>query len=160
MDVASRLLQAAVEGMCSTATDTNAFQGRQHLVVRLAHVQDHRQTAVDGQLELGDEHLALPRPADRRGVSGQALYQSFPDVAAVLEGIATVGHDLEIDRIDVALDQEVTRALALQAPVAADLRLPSNIIAQDVTGTVTRVEIDPDRFLPDVARRNNVWERR
>jgi len=30
--------------------------------------------------------------------------------------------DLEIDRIDVALDEEVTRALALQAPVAADLR--------------------------------------
>ena len=30
--------------------------------------------------------------------------------------------DLEIDRIDVALDEEVTRVLALQAPVAADLR--------------------------------------
>ena len=30
--------------------------------------------------------------------------------------------DLEIDRIDVTLDEEVTRALALQAPVAADLR--------------------------------------
>jgi phosphate transport system protein len=30
--------------------------------------------------------------------------------------------DLEIDRIDVALDEEVTRALALQQPVAADLR--------------------------------------
>jgi phosphate transport system protein len=30
--------------------------------------------------------------------------------------------DLEIDRVDVALDEEVTRALALQAPVAADLR--------------------------------------
>jgi phosphate transport system protein len=30
--------------------------------------------------------------------------------------------DLEIDRIDVALDEQVTRALALQAPVAADLR--------------------------------------
>lgn len=36
---------------------------------------------------------------------------------------AEVYHDdLEIDRIDVALDEEVTRALALQAPVAADLR--------------------------------------
>ena len=30
--------------------------------------------------------------------------------------------DLEIDRIDVALEGQVTRALALQAPVAADLR--------------------------------------
>jgi phosphate transport system protein len=30
--------------------------------------------------------------------------------------------DLEIDRIDVTLDEEVTRALALQSPVAADLR--------------------------------------
>jgi phosphate transport system protein len=30
--------------------------------------------------------------------------------------------DLEIDRIDLALDEEVTRVLALQAPVAADLR--------------------------------------
>jgi phosphate transport system protein len=30
--------------------------------------------------------------------------------------------DLEIDRIDVALDEDVTRALALQQPVAADLR--------------------------------------
>jgi len=30
--------------------------------------------------------------------------------------------DLEIDRIDVALEEQVTRALALQAPVAADLR--------------------------------------
>ena len=30
--------------------------------------------------------------------------------------------DLEIDRIDVALDEEVIRVLALQAPVAADLR--------------------------------------
>jgi phosphate transport system protein len=30
--------------------------------------------------------------------------------------------DLEIDRLDVALDEEVTRALALQSPVAADLR--------------------------------------
>ncbi|MDB4433474.1 phosphate signaling complex protein PhoU [bacterium] len=30
--------------------------------------------------------------------------------------------DLEIDRIDVALDEEVTRALALQSPVGVDLR--------------------------------------
>jgi phosphate transport system protein len=30
--------------------------------------------------------------------------------------------DVEIDRIDVALDEDVTRALALQSPVAADLR--------------------------------------
>jgi phosphate transport system protein len=30
--------------------------------------------------------------------------------------------DLEIDRIDVALEEEVIRVLALQAPVAADLR--------------------------------------
>ena len=31
--------------------------------------------------------------------------------------------DLEIDRLDVAIDTGVLKALALQAPVAADLRL-------------------------------------
>lgn len=37
---------------------------------------------------------------------------------------ATVAHDdLEIDRLDVAIDEGVLKALALQAPVAADLRL-------------------------------------
>jgi hypothetical protein len=26
-----------------------------------------------------------------------------------------------------------------------------------VQGTVTRVEVDPEQFFPDVNRRNNVW---
>jgi phosphate transport system protein len=39
-------------------------------------------------------------------------------------GLATAvqGDDLEIDRIDLVLEEQVTRTLALQAPVAADLR--------------------------------------
>jgi phosphate transport system protein len=40
--------------------------------------------------------------------------------AAFAEEVA--GDDLEIDRLDVAVDEAVLKALALQAPVAADLR--------------------------------------
>jgi phosphate transport system protein len=48
-------------------------------------------------------------------------------VRAVLERNAALaqevaGDDLEIDRLDVAIDEAVLKALALQAPVAADLR--------------------------------------
>jgi phosphate transport system protein len=39
---------------------------------------------------------------------------------ALAEEVA--GDDLEIDRLDVAIDEAVLKALALQAPVAADLR--------------------------------------
>jgi phosphate transport system protein len=37
-------------------------------------------------------------------------------------GMSVQGDDLEIDRLDVAIDDAILRALALQAPVAEDLR--------------------------------------
>ena len=48
-------------------------------------------------------------------------------VRAIVErshGLAdeVAGDDLEIDRLDVTIDEAVLRALALQAPVASDLR--------------------------------------
>ena len=47
----------------------------------------------------------------------RAVWERDAGLAAEVQG-----DDLEIDRIDVALEGQVTRALALQAPVAADLR--------------------------------------
>jgi phosphate transport system protein len=47
----------------------------------------------------------------------RAVWERDAGLAAEVQG-----DDVEIDRIDVALDEEVTKALALQQPVAADLR--------------------------------------
>jgi hypothetical protein len=35
----------------------------------------------------------------------------------------------------------------------------SQIVTLDAAAPVTRVEIDPQRYLPDVQRANNVWSR-
>jgi phosphate transport system protein len=47
----------------------------------------------------------------------RAVLERDPALAAQV-----AGDDLEIDRLDVAIDEAVLKALALQAPVAADLR--------------------------------------
>jgi phosphate transport system protein len=49
--------------------------------------------------------------------SMRAVFERDPALAAQV-----AGDDLEIDRLDVAIDEAVLKALALQAPVAADLR--------------------------------------
>lgn len=59
----------------------------------------------------------------------QAVIERRDDLARALPA-----DDLEIDRIDVAIDQMVMRAVALQAPVAEDLRkiLAIKMIATDL----------------------------
>lgn len=47
----------------------------------------------------------------------RAVFERDAELAAQVKG-----DDLEIDRLDVDLDEAVTKALALQSPVAADLR--------------------------------------
>jgi len=49
--------------------------------------------------------------------SMRAVFQRDPALAAQV-----ADDDLEIDRLDVAIDEAVLKALALQAPVASDLR--------------------------------------
>jgi phosphate transport system protein len=60
-------------------------------------------------------------------MAGRAEAILDKSVRAVLERDAELagqvaGDDLEIDRLDVTIDEAVLKALALQAPVAADLR--------------------------------------
>ncbi len=59
IDILLRLLQAAVEGMHDTATDTQSFQRGQHLVVRLQHMQDDRQLCVARNQQLRLEQCLL-----------------------------------------------------------------------------------------------------
>jgi phosphate transport system protein len=58
-----------------------------------------------------------------------ALFERRPELAAEVQE-----DDLEIDRLDVAVDEAVLRSLALQAPVADDLRrlLAAYTIATDL----------------------------
>ena len=59
----------------------------------------------------------------------RAVLERDPDLARQVDG-----DDLEIDRLDVAIDEAVLRALALQAPVADDLRrvVAAKMIATDL----------------------------
>lgn len=59
----------------------------------------------------------------------RALFERNPELALQIRD-----DDLEIDRLDVAVDESVLRSLALQAPVADDLRrlLAANDIATDL----------------------------
>lgn len=69
--------------------------------------------------------------------------------------------DLEIDRIDVQVDEEVLRVLALQAPVASDLREVVAIkmiatdlervgdLARNIAKSAARLAIQADVFVPD-----------
>src|SRR5512147_2995718 len=59
----------------------------------------------------------------------RALFERNPELAHEVQD-----DDLEIDRLDVAIDEAVLHSLALQAPVANDLRrlLSANDIATDL----------------------------
>jgi phosphate transport system protein len=59
----------------------------------------------------------------------RAVWERAPELADEV-----AGDDLEIDRLDVAIDEGVLKALALQAPVAEDLRevLAIKMIATDL----------------------------
>ena len=62
----------------------------------------------------------------------QALFERNPTLAAEVRE-----DDLEIDRLDVAVDEAVLRSLALQAPVADDLR--RLLAAYDIATDLERV---------------------
>ena len=63
----------------------------------------------------------------------RALFARDPELAEQVRG-----DDLEIDRLDVALDEAVLRSLALQAPVADDLRRV--LAAKDIATDLERVD--------------------
>jgi phosphate transport system protein len=65
-------------------------------------------------------------------ILAKALQAFFARDAALAESVRA--DDLEIDRLDVAIDEAVLRSLALQSPVADDLRrvLAANDIATDL----------------------------
>jgi len=64
--------------------------------------------------------LALQMGTRAEGILDKALRAAFGRDAALATEVA--GDDLEIDRLDVEIDAEVLKTLALQAPVALDLR--------------------------------------
>jgi phosphate transport system protein len=75
------------------------------------------------------------------------------------------GDDLEIDRLDVAIDGAVLRALALQAPVAADLRKVVAVkmiatdlervgdLARNIAKSALRLSLHPEVPVPLVLAR-------
>ncbi len=87
--------------------------------------------------------------------SVRAVLERDPDPARQVES-----DDLEIDRLDVAIDEAVLRALALQAPVADDLRrvVAAKMIATDlervgdlarnIAKSALRLAEQPPRVLP------------
>lgn len=80
--------------------------------------------------DLRDQTLRMGGLAEAiLGRAVQAVLERREDLARGLPA-----EDLEIDRIDVAIDRLVLRALALQAPVAEDLRkiLAMKMIATDL----------------------------
>lgn len=64
--------------------------------------------------------LALRMGTNAEGILEKSLRAVFEKDAALAAEVA--GDDLQIDRLDVEIDTEVLKALALQAPVALDLR--------------------------------------
>jgi phosphate transport system protein len=65
-------------------------------------------------------------------ILAKAIQALFERNAALAESVRT--DDLEIDRLDIAIDEAVLRSLALQSPVADDLRrlLAANDIGTDL----------------------------
>jgi hypothetical protein len=49
------------------------------------------------------------------------------------------------------IDRTIPVETWLGGAVRAEIELPASV------GTVTRVEIDPDRLFPDLSRADNVW---
>jgi phosphate transport system protein len=68
-------------------------------------------------------------------ILAKAVKALFARDAATAEEVR--GDDLEIDRLDVAIDEAVLRSLALQAPVADDLRRV--LAAKDIATDLERV---------------------
>ncbi|MFC1659878.1 M1 family metallopeptidase [Gemmatimonadota bacterium] len=69
------------------------------------------------------------------------------------QGFATMPARLRIETTQGGtLEREVPVSRWLTGAVTAEVRVPAS------AGSVTRVEIDPDRHLPDLDRSNNVWE--
>jgi hypothetical protein len=101
----SRLLQAAVEGVGGAAGDARLPQQPQHLVVGLAHVQQHRQASLPGDRELRGTELPL----------GSAVRGRIMKIEADLPyghrtvGIQRLGQGIQI-RVGVTLQIERMQA--------------------------------------------------
>lgn len=89
------------------------------------------------------------------------LDQGIKSVESTNEGVVITVEDLGLTPMPVSI--RVTYADGAVAedwiPVETWLDDKREAELRFAAGTVTRVEIDPARFLPDVERENNVWEK-
>lgn len=89
------------------------------------------------------------------------LDQAVTDVASSDAGVTVTIDDLGRVPMPVLLRVTYADGTMTDVTLPADTWLAEGRVQATATlapGTVTRVEIDPDRYFPDVDRSNNVWE--
>jgi phosphate transport system protein len=100
------------------------------------------------------------------GLAEAILDKSLRAIWGRVEGLPdeVVADDLEIDRLDVEIDQAVMNVLALQAPVAADLRQVLAIktmatdlervgdLARNIAGCAKRLQVREPIAIPPLLR--------
>ena len=89
------------------------------------------------------------------------LDQAIADVTDGADGVVVTVRDLGLSPFPVPIRVTYADGTTIEETVPVEEWLSDKVETKVFfeSGTVTRVEIDPEMFLPDVDRSNNVWER-
>jgi len=90
------------------------------------------------------------------------LDQAIADVKDGPDGVDVIVEDLGLSPFPVPIRVTYADGVTVDDTIPVDEWLSDkrHAIIRFEKGTVTRVEIDPGKFLPDVDRSNNVWEKK